>query len=365
MRDENLPKMRQGTCADCGLTTSIRSFYEFQGKTYCEPCVWRLSRQAKERGEPGDYVSLTDNSVCARCGAYSGDQSDHSIIGKLPLCGGCAALVKNWPYPTWLKTALTVLLVLFVVALIHGRKYFSAGRDMYLGERLVEQKRYAEAVPYLQNTLKTAPDSDKAALLTAKAALLSGNPLVAQDALEGHSGGSFEHGDDPDVQEVNALWGRAVDANKKAEQASKLIDQPGQAAEAAKLMNQAAAQYPELTLFTILAERYDEGAAFESKDYDRFLSLTQKRWKDHPDTQTNAALASALACKYATTGKASYRDQAEQLLHESEQMAQGDPKAQAEYQEYAERIRFRLETRVIIDRQEYNRRFRNGGAQNK
>jgi hypothetical protein len=107
--------MRQGTCCECGLTTSIRSFYSFNGKTYCEPCVWKASREAKERGEPSDYISLTDNSICARCGAYSGDTADHPIVGKLPLCPNCAPQVSNWPYPMWLKAALAGLLLLLTL----------------------------------------------------------------------------------------------------------------------------------------------------------------------------------------------------------------------------------------------------------
>src|SRR5262252_3716821 len=155
--------MRQGSCCECGLTTTIRSFYKFNDKTYCEPCVWKASREAKERGEPAEYVSLTDNSICARCGVYSGDTVEHPVIGKFPFCPACASQVTYWPYPAWLKMSLAALLVLLAVALVHGRKYFEAGRAMYRGERLVEEQHYAEAVPYLQETLKIAPGSDKAA----------------------------------------------------------------------------------------------------------------------------------------------------------------------------------------------------------
>ena len=72
-----------------------------------------------------------------------------------------------------------MVLVLLGVALIHGEKYFRAGRMMYKGERLVQEKRYSEALPYLKETLKIAPRSDKAVLLTAKAALLTGDTQTA------------------------------------------------------------------------------------------------------------------------------------------------------------------------------------------
>jgi hypothetical protein len=80
-------------------------------------------------------------------------------------------------------------------------------------------------VPYLQETLKTAPKSDKAVLLTTKAALLSGNVEAAQKALQDHDQGHFEDVDDENFREVNALWERATRAMEKAEQASKLEEQ--------------------------------------------------------------------------------------------------------------------------------------------
>jgi hypothetical protein len=78
-------------------------------------------------------------------------------------------------------------------------------------------------VPYLQETLKTAPKSDKAVLLTTKAALLSGNVEAAQKALQDHDQGHFEDVDNENFREVNALWERAIRAMEK--EASKLEEQ--------------------------------------------------------------------------------------------------------------------------------------------
>jgi hypothetical protein len=89
--------MRQGTCCKCGLNAQIRSFYAFNGKAYCEPCVWKVSSEAKDRGEPSEYISLSDNSICARCGVYSGDTVDHTIVGDISLCPSCSGRVTNWP----------------------------------------------------------------------------------------------------------------------------------------------------------------------------------------------------------------------------------------------------------------------------
>ena len=355
--------MRQATCCQCGLTTTVRSFYTMNGKTYCEPCVWKAAREAKESGQPAEYIALEDNSICRRCGAYSGDSVDHPIVGKLALCSSCAPKVSDWPYPAWLKTGLAILLLLLVVALVHGRRYFHAGRTMYIGERLVEEQRYKQALPYLQETLEIAPESDKAVLLTAKAALAIGDIDTADKALQGHNAGHFQDANDRDFQEVKETWDRANSAFTKAEEATKLAQQDGRAAQAAQLMHEAATLYPEAKGLAAVAESLDEGSAFEAKDYDKFLAITEKQWRERPSSETAAAVASALACKYAVTGDPSYRKQSEEMLETSHQKMSADPVEEKGSQEYAERIRYRLDSRQIISKTEYDRKFRQSQPQ--
>ena len=355
--------MRQATCSQCGLTTTIRSFYVMNGKTYCEPCVWKAAREAKDAGEPAKYTALQDNSICGRCGAYSGEIADYPIVGKLPLCPTCAPQVANWPYPHWLKVSVIALLVLLVVALIHGRQYFHAGRTMYIGEHLVEQRHYEQALPYLKETLTIAPESDKAVLLTAKAALAIGDVETAERAIQGHAGGHFADANDREFQEVKQTWERANSALAKAEQAVKLEQQDGQAAQAAQLMQEAATLYPEAHGLGALAETFEEGVAFEAKDYDKFLAITQKQWQGYPSSRTAAAVASALACKYAVTGDPNFRKQSEDMLETARQKVGSDSAEQKGFQEYAERIRHRLDSRQIISKTEYDRRFRKGQVQ--
>jgi hypothetical protein len=349
--------MQQTTCAECGLTANVKSFYRFDDRIYCEPCVGKVSGEAMAQGRPSQYVALKDNSVCVRCGADNG-QADFPLVGDKPFCPRCGELVTQWPYPVWLKTSLACMLALLLVALIHGKKYFRAGSDMYKGERLVHEGHYAEALPYLQRTIEIAPGSDKGVLLLSRAALLTGNVEIAQKAIQGHNGGNFEDTDNQEFREVDALWKRAASALDKVEQASKLADQDGQAAEAARLMHEAAAEYPELPGLAITADALDEGADFERKDYDGFLAITQRQWNQFPSSETAAAMASALACKYAVTGDAQYRQQAEAMLDKAHHLGANDPAQNKSYEEYAERIQYRLKSREIISRSEYNRRFR-------
>jgi tetratricopeptide (TPR) repeat protein len=230
---------------------------------------------------------------------------------------------------------------------------------MYKGERLVEEKRYAEALPYLKETLKIAPRSDKAVLLTAKAALLTGDMQTAGAAFDGHDSGKFENGKDAEFLEVSAIWNRAVDAMKKAQAAGKLAVHE---AEAARMMHEAAAQYPEMPSLRIAADSYDGGVAFEQKDYDTFLAISEKAWKEHADANSASGMASALGCKYAVTGDESFRQRSEEMLQRAFEMAKGDAEELKVLNEFAERNKYRLESRVILTKAEYDKRFRSAQA---
>jgi tetratricopeptide (TPR) repeat protein len=346
------------------MTAGISSFYWFKDAIYCEPCVWRASAEAKAQGKPSEYASLVDASICQRCGVYSGDSQDHPVVAGMVLCQACSGKIANWPYPAWLKLSFVGLLLLLSVALLHSRKYFQAGRNLYLGERLVDQGRYDEALPHLQQTLALAPNSDKAALLTAKAALEIGAIEVAQKAVQGHENGHFKDSNDSDFVEVKQMWNRANNALDKADKAAALEKQGGHDEEAAKLMGEAATWYPESKQLRFLADEYAEGAAFVRHDYDKFVTLARKQWSEVPSPLTAASLASALACKFAVTGDSKYREEAEGLLRQAEQLAKDDAEQMKGLREYAERINYRLQSRRIIDTPEYNRQFRSGQNRN-
>jgi hypothetical protein len=295
---------------------------------------------------------------CARCGVYC--DTFPTRVGNQGFCSSCSTLFQNWPYPQWLKLSLALLLLLLVVALLHGRTYFHAGRVMYIGERFVNQRRYTEALPYLKEALRVAPRSDKAVLLTAKAALLTGDMQTADSALQGHDHGKFEDANKPEFREVNALWNRAESAITKAVQASKLEDQDGNEVEAARLMHEAASMYPEMKSLALAAKVYDAGTAFARQDYDSFLATSELVWKEQPAPNTAAGVASALACEYAVTGDPAYRQQSEDMLAKARQLAQNNAETNKFLDEFTERNKYRLDSRQIITRHEFDRRFRGG-----
>ena len=350
--------MQETKCSDCGLIGPLRSFYSLNGKSYCEPCVWKASKDAAARNEPSEYVSLGYDTVCARCHKDAGTVV-LSKVGAISLCEECRAIVYSWPYPQWLKLGLAGLLVLLAISLLHGKKYFQSGRSLYRGEQLVDERHYSEAIPYLQSTVSIAPGSDKGVLLYAIACLRSGDAVDAWRALKNHENGHFDDADDPLVKEAQQLSERAGQAFDKAAEAYKLAGESGHAAESAQKIREAAQIYPENPGFAMAVVYYDAGTAFEAKDYDRFLSLSQQITTQNPDSaDALGMLASALACKYAVTGDQSFHDRAMQTLAQAEKLAERSAEEKKAFQEYSDRIHYRLTSREIIDTEEYNRRFR-------
>jgi tetratricopeptide (TPR) repeat protein len=349
--------MSQVACCECSKSVAGAEAYELNGKIYCDPCVKAAAERAKAAGQPVAVARYVDKSICARCNTYIGEGGGMAA-GNARLCLACSEMVQNWPYPQWLKLSLAGLLLLLAFALLHGRKYFAAGKDLYRGEQLVEKGRYQEALPYLKATMKLAPNSDKGALLTAKAALLSGDVVTAAQVLESHDNGRFENADKPDFQEVKRLWNNANTAFEKLDKATKLEAQDGNEVEAAKLVHEAVAVYPQLPYANLVLDQYDEGVAFAKKDYDTFLALAERDWKLMPGSQTAAMISSALACKYAASGDTAFRQRSEEMLAKAKELAKGDKKILDGLAEFEERNRFRLETRQIISKSEYDRKFR-------
>jgi len=323
--------------------------YTVLGRSLCKPCGERhLQAQPSQELPEGAVKAQQDPTVCAKCGADNGMLEWPTVAGA-PLCDACRRQYVSRPYPAWIKLAMLAILTLAVVELARNWRLFQAyfeipragkayheGRiedahalmaaaaahvpelhhlatqERFLGGLcLIRQGKPAEAIPLLSEALRDWPEKDGSApaffLLVARI-----EDRMAQD----HSAEAV-----PLIQELKTRF-------------------PDGARTADDLMLQA-----------------QIGAAFEAKDYDRFLAKAREAFQRDPDHPMSwAMLASALACKYAVTGEESFKTQATEALGKARAMA-GEDKSIAEY---LERIAHRLKSREIIDKKEYDRRFRAG-----
>jgi tetratricopeptide (TPR) repeat protein/DNA-directed RNA polymerase subunit RPC12/RpoP len=347
--------MRRLKCSSCAAEFPAGDMFHVDGAEVCERCGDRLlaENKAKSKDYQPHVWRLTDPTVCSRCKTDYGDK-DLPVIGGMPFCANCIPGLYAHPFPVWLKASFSALLVVLAVGLWRGVPYFAAGRHLAQGRRAMDRRDYQTATTHFAAVLPVKPTDQDVVLQGAKAHLMTGDAGGASAFLELRA--SFE--ENALFTEVNGLWDRANAAFKKAEDAGKLAES-NRTAEALRLMTEAAREYPQSVALAVAVLSLKGGEAFERKDYDAMLAASREALALVPDNPgRHSAVASALACKYAVTGNSAFRVEAEQLLARAESLAAGSPEAQASLDEYAERIRYRLTSRMIIDKDEYDRRFR-------
>lgn len=247
-------------------------------------------------------------NACFRCGTDYGSVALPRIAG-LPVCDVCARLLRNRPFPDWIKGAFGALIILVVLAFLYNQRFFFAHIEVLRGLHELKSGNLEGAVPLFDAAAERVPD-------------------------------------EPELRGAARYF-----------QAVLLVNQE-HASEAIPLLKEALAIEPGNPAYTLALLEAEASLAYERKDYDRFLEAEQTLAKRQPDDPVAAlGVASAHACKYAVAGDKAVRTLAEQQIGIASKMKGADG---PQFAEYLDRIRYRLETREIISRSEYRRRFPNG-----
>jgi hypothetical protein len=302
--------VRQAECAECRRPFALGTGFAVEGRTLCEACAdTRVQALSAAGGKlpAGTVMRLVDPTVCGHCGRDNGS-SELQRAGTVPLCYECEQTCRNRPFPGWLRTALVALVVLMVLSLWHDRRFVSAYMALARANHAFKGGDLDAAQRAMDEVKSRVPEWPVAAGMSS---FYQGLRLLRDD--------------------------RSVEAVAELAKARAVLG-PGSFIEHVLLQARA-------------------GAAFDSHDYDGFLAREQDILKLRPaDSFSEAGVASAYACKYAVSGDETQKAAA--LAHlEKAQKAGGDPAA---FKEYEGRIRYRLATREIIDKKEYDRRFPQG-----
>lgn len=350
--------MRRLKCSSCAGEFPAASMFSVNDVTVCEPCGDRLVVDAKAKKLKPRVFRIVDATICSRCKRDNGE-TDYRLIGGSPFCPSCGEALYAYPFPIWLKVSFAGLLLLLAFALWHDGPYFAAGRQLIAARRDMDKSDYKSAVTHFAKILPLKPTEQDVILQAARAYLMTGDVGGAGQFLDLR----VKYEDNAEFKDVNAFWERANHALVLTDSAHKLAE-ANRPVEASRLISQASQGYPEAVGLRVAVLIYKGGDAFERKDYDLFLSTSREALALMPEEpNVVASVASALACKYALTGDPAFRVEAESLLARAGELSrQGTAEEQADHAEYAERIRHRLTSRMIIDRDEYNRRFRNASA---
>lgn len=261
---------------------------------------------------PNDDVALgspqqIDPPVCHRCNSDSGDVPLQMVAG-MPTCETCHAYMHHYPFPAWIKASATGLALLVVFAAMWNLRFMRGYREMNGSMKALGEGDVVQADSLARSAARRVPESMDLAALVAY--------------FDGIA----------DLRE-----------NKSAE--------------ALRSLKKAGERLPPTFGVDDLIVQARIGEAFDNKNYDEFLALATQAADKYPnDASTRAMVASALACKFATTGDESLQEQALTNLTQAKALAAGVPGMD----DYEQRILHRLNSREIIDGKEFNLRFPHG-----
>jgi hypothetical protein len=325
--------MATETCPKCGLTV-----LDFHPSGMC----WRCAEaHAPEQATAAD---------CARCGQLYGDRPTR-YVGGVPYCSECFQATYGHQYPWWLKHGLAAMLVLLVVGLWHDLPYFKLERKYLQGQRDLRHGKYEEAAKLLEEVAQRS-NKGRPVLLASLAYLRYGETDKAWELVKDRN---FE--DEQLLSDVQVYFNKLSAAEKKLDEARE-ASKRGDEQQFNKLVLEAADIYPEAKWPRAAKLNVLASQAFERKDYTAFLADVEQVYAIEPNNPLSAAqVSSALAAQYAVTGDVQYKQRAEAMLTEAQSRATTDEQKK-DFDEYAERIRYRLASRVIIDKDAYDKRFR-------
>ena len=303
--------MRTFTCTHCLATVPLGSGFTLDSRRLCEACT---NQELAERGPKAPQPAierLEDPTVCGRCATDWGSAALPRVAG-MPMCATCAAAVHAIAFPRWLTSSLVALGVLALLTLWHHQRFLLGYLELVHARRAMDRGDMPAISRAFQAATRQVPEDV---------------------GLRGAA--AFFHG------------AELLQANRSAE--------------ALPLLQEARRVAGTTPLIERLLLDAEAGAALDAKDYARFLEKTRAAAALDPKSSVAVAgVASALACQYAVTGEASLKQQAVAELEKAARLV--TPADTERFRDYDERIRYRIESREIIDADEYHRRFPKVGS---
>jgi hypothetical protein len=327
----------------------MNQLFQVFDRQLCEACGDKdLAERKLPKIPPGAVARLSDPTVCAFC------KSDHGALelaraAELPICPACEKKVMRPTLPGWVQMAALAIVLLAGVELSRNWRLFQAYFEIPRAHRALAKGDAETAWHEMGLAAAHVPEMPELhaqeQLMHAFVCLRKGDFDQAIALFE-----SVRHNRDSDIAALADLYGMVAKVDKCLED--------GQDAQALKLAKDIKARYPQSKEGDRLIESAEIGMAFTNKDYATFEAKARQVLQREPnDPGAIAQVASALACQYAATGQDKYKTEALAMLEQARQNAGA---AAAGLKEYEERILHRLNTREVIDKKEYNRRFRSG-----
>jgi hypothetical protein len=295
--------MQKHICDICGKTFALNDLASVFDKILCDICTKKqLDGIDQDQINTNTVYNMVDPTICARCGADNG-QHQYELFMEMPICGSCREYMQNYPFPLWIKAACVGLIIIVIFSISWNLKFFHARILMDRSIKLAfKQEQWVQAYKDMQKASELVPESTELKTLSNYMAGIVG------------------------IQQEDYI--KALHYLEKCR------------------------DMPEDFGVNILKTKAQLALAFDNKDYQKFLQLSQKLQKLTPDDQVSLAqVGSAYACLYALDAREEDRQRAMDYLKKAEALNKQKPNPL--FEEYRERILHRIETRQILSRKEY------------
>jgi hypothetical protein len=303
--------MRQLLCEHCEQAMPMNDMVKVFGSLLCKNCGEKeVALHPEHEVTSVDVARLIDPTICRNCGSDQGNRVLPTING-LPVCNPCEQKYRRRPFPLWIKASLVAMLAMAVFTFIYNWRYFAGYIEINQAFRAFSNRDIARAAESMTSAARHVPEDTS---LSVWADYLNGIHLITQD----------------------------------------------RATEAVSLLQNCVNRFPSNSELRQGANLYllqaEASAAFDKKEYDTFLAKENELLALQPkDEMSLASVASAYACKYAVTGTDAYKQNALRYLQQAQEQSKD-----SNLDEYRQRILYRLHTREIIDKKEFDRRFPDG-----
>ena len=298
--------MKKIDCSICDKkAVAVAETIKVDGAVYCDTCFeTEFEDPAKMTGKL--IVKEADPTVCAFC------QQDFGVIElpKLsvhPICDGCDAARKNKILPNWVKIFFIGILAIVVIAFIWNWRFYDAYQNYKKANVSFATGDYTNASLLMEKASQNVPEVEDLATL---AHYFTGAAMLKADK---------------NVEALKALE-LCKDKLPKDYDIDRLIS-------AAKM-----------------------GITFDDKNYEGFLAAAKETLTLDSSAMSLGAIASAYACIYAEKGDPQAQKNALKFLDEAKQRDSTSDEAL----NFFDATAYRLHSRKIISREEFNKQFPNG-----
>ena len=303
--------MRYIDCDNCGTKyISLNETIKIDSKVYCNNCFQSNFADTNSLADK-TVVKELDPTICASCSKDFG-LVELKKISSYPVCGDCEVKIKNRTFPTWVKAFLAAIVIIVVVSFIWNWKYYTAYNDIQESYKSMNKDDVAAAVRLMNSAIEKVPEASDLKVL---AAYFQGIEYLKND--------------------------RSADA---------LI-------EFYKCRDKVT---PDFDIDALIVQARI-GAAFDRKDYQGFLDATQENLaRDSSSAIALTSVASAYACIFADKGDEGARQNALLYLNRARMI----DSTSDEMKDYYNKVEYRISSRKIISRKEFDKQFPNGWTQN-